>query len=251
MAECERVLAGAPARRRSYGVGDWLEPGLLCGGTIEVLVSDLAALDDAAWHQIGAAAEGLDATLALDAEGRGCTDDSVVTLVARRPRSLVVVGAVEFGVALCALGARAGFAVSVVDHRATFAAKERFPEARAVVVGRAAPWIADRVWGALDAICVLGHDPAHDTAAIGAALRSGAGYVGAMGSRTTHDQRVHALTDLGVTPNDLARLHSPIGLDLGGSTPEHTAVAILAEVLAVQHGTSAEPLNRRSGPLHR
>lgn len=250
VAECEAVLAGGPPRRRSYGIGDWVQPGLMCGGTIEVLVSDLASLDESAWHQVERAAEGLDATLSLDAEGRPCTADPVVTLVARRPRRLVVVGAVEFGVALSALAARAGFAVTVVEHRATFATKERFPDATAVVVGRAGDWIDARRWGDLDAVCVLGHDPAHDTPAIAAALRSGAGYVGAMGSRTTHELRVAALTELGATPAALARLHSPIGLDLGAATPEHTAIAILAEVLAVQHGASARPLTRRSGPIH-
>ena len=250
VAECEAVLAGGPPRRRSYGVGDWLEPGLLCGGTIEVLISDLAALDEAAWHQVERAAEGLDATLSLDAEGRPCTDSPVVTLAVRRPRRLVVVGAVEFGVALGALAARAGFAVTIVDHRATFATKERFPDATSVEVGRADTWIGARRWGPLDAVCVLGHDPAHDTPAVAAALRSDAGYVGAMGSRATHERRIAALTALGVTADQLGRLHSPIGLDLGGSTPEHTAVAILAEVLAVQHAASAQPLSRRTGPIH-
>lgn len=251
VAECEQVLAGGPARVRRYGVGDWLEPGLMCGGTIEVLVSDVAALDEAAWHQVERAAAGLDATLALDASGRSCTADALVTLVHRRPRSLVVVGAVEFGVALCALGARTGFAVTVLDHRATFADKERFPDATAVVIGSAAAWIAERAWGEQDAICVLGHDAERDTAAVAAALRSGAGYVGAMGSRRTHERRMAALAELGVTADEAARLRSPIGLDLGGSTPEHTAVSILAEVLAVQHGATGLPLSSTSGPLHR
>ncbi|MCD9153504.1 XdhC family protein [Aeromicrobium duanguangcaii] len=251
VAECEQVLAGGPARRRRYGAGDWLEPGLMCGGTVEVLISDVAALDDAAWHQVERAAAGLDATLSLDAEGRACADDPMVTLSVRRPRHLVVVGAVEFGAALCALGARAGFAVTVLDHRATFATKERFPDATAVVVGPPATGIAERGWVADDAICILGHDPGHDTPAILAALRGGAGYVGAMGSRATHERRVEALHDLGASTAEITRLRSPIGLDLGGSTPEHTAVAILAEILAVQHGTTARPLSATDGPLHR
>lgn len=251
VAECEEVLAGGPARRRRYGIGDWLEPGLMCGGTIEVLISDIGVLDEPAWHQVERAAAGLDATLSLDAEGRPCTVDPVVTLSVGRPRALVVVGAVEFGVALCALAARAGFAVTVVDHRATFATKERFPDATAVVVDRPGPWLAARGWTADDAVCVLGHDLANDTPAILAALRGGAGYVGAMGSRATHERRVSALTDLGATADELARLRSPIGLDLGGSTPEHTAVAILAEILATGHGATGLPLSRTSGPLHR
>ncbi|MFS0886342.1 XdhC family protein [Aeromicrobium sp. 179-A 4D2 NHS] len=251
VAECEEVLAGGPARRRRYGVGDWLEPGLMCGGEIEVLVSDLAGLDAPAWHQVERAAAGLDASLDLDAEGRACAADPVVSLVHRRPRDLVVVGAVEFAVALCALGARAGFAVTVVDHRATFATKDRFPDATAVVVGASGPWLAARRWRPEDAVCVLGHDLERDTPAVVAALRGGAGFVGAMGSRATHERRLAALRDAGVTAGEVARLRSPIGLDLGGSTPEHTAIAILAEVLAVQHDASARPLSATSGPLHR
>lgn len=251
VAECEQVLAGEPARIRRYGVGDWLEPGLMCGGTIEVLISDVSALDESAWHQVERAASGLDAALSLDAAGRACTDAALVTLVHRRPRSLLIVGAVEFGVALCALGARAGFAVTVLDHRATFAEKERFPDATAVVVGSAPDWIADHAWTAEDAVCVLGHDGARDAGAVAAALRGGAGYVGAMGSRRTHERRLATLAELGVTDAEVARLRSPIGLDLGGSTPEHTAISILAEILAVQHDATGLPLSSTSGPLHR
>ena len=248
VAECEAVLAGGPAGVHRFGVGDWLEPGLMCGGTIEVLVSDLASLDESAWHQVDRAAEGLEATLSLDAAGRACSDDPLVTVTARRPRELVVVGAVEFAVALCTLAARSGFAVTVLDHRATFATKERFPDATAVVVAPAHQWCADRRWSPDDAVCVLGHDLSRDTAVLASALVGGAGFVGAMGSRATHDLRVAALHEVGV---DASALRSPLGLDLGGSTPEHTAVSILAEILAAQHGGTARPLSQLRGPLHR
>ncbi len=236
VAECEEVLAGGPTRRRTYAAGDWLEPGLMCGGTIEVLVCDVASLDAEQWHQVECAAGGRPATLTL----------AGTSISVHRPPELVVVGAVEFAVALCALAARAGFAVTVVDHRATFATKERFPDATSVVVSDLADWCATRTWSPDDAVCVLGHDLDRDTAVLASALEGGAGYVGAMGSRATHERRVRALDGV-----DLARLRSPLGLDLGGSSPEHTAVAILAEVLAVRHGGSAQPLTSTTGPIHR
>lgn len=236
VAECEEVLAGGPMRRRTYAAGDWLEPGLMCGGTIEVLVCDLASLDEGQWHQVERAAGGRSATLTL----------AGTSISVQRPPELVVVGAVEFAVALCALAARAGFAVTVLDHRATFATKERFPDATAVVVSDLADWCAARTWSPDDAVCVLGHDLERDTAVLASALEGGAGYVGAMGSRTTHERRLRALDGV-----DVARLRSPIGLDLGGSSPEHTAVAILAEVLAVRHGGSAQSLSATTGPIHR
>ncbi|ALX03304.1 XdhC family protein [Aeromicrobium erythreum] len=236
VAECEEVLAGGPTRRRTYSAGDWLEPGLMCGGTIEVLVCDLASLDAEQWHQVECAAGGRSATLTL----------AGTSISVQRPPKLVVVGAVEFAVALCALASRAGFAVTVLDHRATFATKERFPDATAVVVADLADWCATRTWSPEDAVCVLGHDLDRDTVVLASALEGGAGYVGAMGSRTTHERRVRALDGV-----DVSRLRSPLGLDLGGSGPEHTAVAILAEVLAVRHGGSAQPLSATTGPIHR
>jgi xanthine dehydrogenase accessory factor len=98
-------------------------------------------------------------------------------------------------------------------------------------------------------VCVLSHDERIDAPALRVALASAAGYVGAMGSRRTHDDRAARLRDAGVAPDRLARLHSPIGLDLGGRSPEETALSILAEIVAVRHGRGAAP-RRASGPLH-
>jgi xanthine dehydrogenase accessory factor len=236
VAECEEVLAGGPARLRTYDAGDGLEPGLMCGGTIDVHVCDLASLEPDQWHEVERAAGGRSASLTL----------AGTTVSVHRPPELVVVGAVEFAVALCALAARSGFAVTVLDHRATFATKERFPDATAVVVEQVEDWCARRTWSPDDAVCVLGHDLDRDTMVLASALEGGAGYVGAMGSRSTHEERVRALDGV-----DLTRLRSPLGLDLGGSSPEHTAVAILAEVLAVRHGGTARPLSTTTGPIHR
>ncbi|MEG9227380.1 XdhC family protein [Aeromicrobium sp. Sec7.5] len=244
------VLAGAPAQMLRFGAGDLLEPGLTCGGSITVLVADLAALGDEGLHQLRRAAAGLDAVLGLTADGGACSDAPLVVLRTARQPDLLVVGAVEFGVALCRLGAAAGFRVTVVDPREVFTTKERFPDAHAVVVDWPGRWLADRTWSTDDAVCVLSHDPKVDLPALDHALRSPAGFVGAMGSRRTHEHRMAGLRDRGLTDAELARLRSPIGLDLGASSPEHTAISILAEVLSVQHHRTGLPLSTLTSRIH-
>lgn len=244
------VLAGGPAQVLRFGAGDLLEPGLTCGGTIAVLVTDLAALGDEGLHQLRRSAAGLDAVLPLAEDGTTCTDAPLVVLRSVRQPELLVVGAVEFGVALCRLGAAAGFRVTVCDPREVFTTKERFPDAHAVVVDWPGRWLAGRTWSADDAVCVLSHDPKVDLPALEQALRSPASFVGAMGSRRTHEHRLAGLRERGLTDGELARLRSPIGLDLGASTPEQTAISILAEVLAVRNDRSGLPLSQLSSRIH-
>ncbi len=157
-----------------------------------------------------------------------------------RPR-LVIVGAVEIARALVRLARELGFATVVVDGRAAFATAERFPQADRLVVG----WldeVADAIaLDANDAVAVLAHDPKLDDPALVEAFRRGCRYVGALGSRTTQSGRRERLRAAGVIGADLARLHGPIGLDLGGRSPAETALAILAEVVAERYGASAEP----------
>ncbi|MCZ4500229.1 MAG: hypothetical protein JWQ74_2784 [Marmoricola sp.] len=249
---CTEVLAGGPARVLEFGTGDEIfEPGLMCGGTVTVLVSTLGALDDTALHQVRRAAAGQAASLALAADGTACTDEPLVVLRFDPGVELLVIGAVEFGVALCRLGSAAGFRVTVVDPRPVFATKERFADAYAVVCDWPDRWLAARTWAPTDAVCVLSHDPKVDLPVLVSALASPAGFVGAMGSRRTHERRVAALRTLGVDDEALARLRSPIGLDIGASTPEQTAIAILAEVIAVSNAASTDPLARTTGPIHR
>lgn len=248
---CRGVLDGAGAHVTSYGVGDELgEPGLTCGGTLTVLVHEVSALPDGALHQLRRAAEGLDAYLALDAHGRACTDDPVVVLRTPLAHPLLVVGAGEHAVALTRLAAACGFAVTVLDPRPLFATKERFPDAYAVVRDWPDRWLAVHPLTAEHAVVVLTHDARVDVPTLTVALASPARYVGAMGSRTTHDARVTALRGAGVDDDALARLRSPIGLDLGGSTPPEVALSVLAEVVAVRNGASARPLSATTGPLH-
>ncbi|MCW2830170.1 MAG: hypothetical protein JWP31_862 [Aeromicrobium sp.] len=249
---CSEVLGGAAAQVLRFGVDDDVfEPGLTCGGTITVLVSSVTSLDDSAMHQLRRAAAKQSASLSLGADGSTCTDHPLVTLRVDPGRELLVVGAVEFAVALCRLATATGFRVTVCDPRPVFATKDRFPDAYAVVCDWPDRWLDARAWAADDAVCVLSHDPKVDLPALSRALASPAAFVGAMGSRRTHARRVEALRALGVDEVALARLRSPIGLDIGASTPEQTAVAILAEVIATSNGATGAPLTGLAGPIHR
>jgi xanthine dehydrogenase accessory factor len=169
------------------------------------------------------------------------------------PPRMVVFGAVDFTAALVRVAKVLGYHVTVCDARPVFATKARFPLADEVVVD----W-PDRFLGALgptltprDAVCVLTHDHKFDVPAILAALATDVGYLGAMGSRRTHTERVERLREAGVDDAGLDRLRAPIGLDLGARTPEETAVAICAEIIAARTGrTDVRPLLATSGPIH-
>jgi xanthine dehydrogenase accessory factor len=144
----------------------------------------------------------------------------------------------------------------VCDARPVFATAARFPTADEVIVDWPHRYLAAQAAaGDVDArtvICVLTHDPKFDVPLLEVALRlPEAGYIGAMGSRRTHDDRLVRLRQAGLTDAELARLSSPIGLDLGGRTPEETAVSIAAEIIAVRWGGGGQPLGRGAGPIHR
>lgn len=168
------------------------------------------------------------------------------------PPQMVIFGAVDFTAALVKVSKLLGYRVTVCDARAVFATTQRFPMADAVVVDwpdRLLGDIGDAL-GERDAIAVLTHDAKFDIPAITAALATGVGYIGVMGSRRTHDDRTARLIDAGVTPAQLERLRSPIGLDLGGRTPEETAVSIVAEIIALRTGRDAPALRNTDGPIH-
>ncbi|WP_030769815.1 XdhC family protein [Streptomyces sp. NRRL F-2664] len=174
---------------------------------------------------------------------------------AAAPPRLIVYGAIDFAAALARIGAFLGHRVTVCDARPVFATPARFPDADEVVVDwphrhLAAQWDAGRL-DTRTAVCVLTHDAKFDVPLLELALRLPLGYVGAMGSRRTHAERDRRLRAEGVADSALARLRSPIGLDLGGATPEETALAIAAEFTAVRHGGSALPLTGGGAPIHR
>jgi xanthine dehydrogenase accessory factor len=168
------------------------------------------------------------------------------------PPRMIVLGAVDFTAALVRVAKVLGYRVTVCDARPVFATPQRFPLADAVVVDWPHRLLAEvgPSLGPRDAVCVLTHDAKFDVPALVEALGSGAGYVGAMGSRRTHEDRVRRLREAGVDDAGLARIRAPIGLDLGARTPEETAVAICAEIIAVRTGRAGAPLRDTTGPIH-
>ncbi len=169
----------------------------------------------------------------------------------RRPH-LVIFGAVDFTRALASQGKLLGFRVTVCDARKVFATRRRFPMADEVVVDwpdRLLARIGNDL-GPRDAVCVLTHDAKFDVPAIMGSLPTRVGYLGAMGSRQTHEKRLERLLDEGVTAEELERVKSPIGLDIGGRTPEETAVSIVAEIIALRTGRNAPSLSDAKGSIH-
>jgi len=166
------------------------------------------------------------------------------------PPKMYVFGAIDFASAVARIGKYLGYRVVVCDARAVFATRERFPSADEVVVAWPDDFLKTAEVDARSVICVLTHDPKFDVPVLKEALNTPAGYIGAMGSRRTHDNRTARLKEEGVTDEQLARVSSPIGLDVGARTPEETAVAIAAEIIALRTGHSGGRLAERSGPIH-
>ncbi|MFW0797157.1 XdhC/CoxI family protein [Gordonia sp. CPCC 205515] len=196
-------------------------------------------------------------TLRYGSDGQRMGDDITVFVnsFAPSPR-MIVFGAVDFAAALAAAGAALGYHVTVCDARSVFATRARFPGAHEVVVDWPHRYLrAEMAAGRIDsrtAICVLTHDPKFDVPALQAAFDTPDGvYIGAMGSRRTHDDRLRRLREEGATDAQFARLHSPIGLDLGARTPAETAVSIVAEIIASRRGGSGANLGRLADRIHR
>jgi len=170
------------------------------------------------------------------------------------PPRMIIFGAVDFTAALARIAKVLGYHVTVCDAREVFATRRRFPMADEVVVDWPDRHLAavGASLGPRDAVCVLTHDAKFDVPAIIAALDTKVGYLGAMGSRRTHADRVARLRAEGVDDERLARLMAPIGLDIGARTPEETAISICAEIIALRTGRAgrAVPLREASGPIH-
>lgn len=193
-------------------------------------------------------------TYGPDGERRGEGMRVFVSAYAPRPRMLVF-GAIDFAAAVAHIGRFLGYAVTVCDARPVFATARRFPAAEEVVVQWPHRYLAaEAEAGRLDGrtvICVLTHDPKFDVPVLREALRlPEVAYIGAMGSRRTHEDRLERLRETGVADDELARLSSPIGLDLGARTPEETAVSIAAEIIALQWGGRGERLGVTDGAIH-
>ena len=162
-----------------------------------------------------------------------------------RPR-LVIVGAVEVARTLVRLARELGFETVVIDGRASFATPERFPDVDRLIVGWPDEVADDIGLGQNDAVAVLTHDVKFDEPAIVEALRRGARYVGAVGSRKTQSDRRQRLREAGVSDEALGELRGPVGLDLGGRQPAETALAILAEVVAERYGGTGRPMREQA-----
>jgi xanthine dehydrogenase accessory factor len=168
------------------------------------------------------------------------------------PPQMIVFGAVDFTAALVKVAKVLGYRVTVCDARAVFATHQRFPQADEVVVDWPDRYLAKvgAELGPRDAVCVLTHDHKFDVPAILAALETDVGYLGAMGSRRTHSDRLTRLREADVDEVRLARVMAPIGLDIGARTPEETAISICAEIIASRTGRPAPSLRASDGPIH-
>ncbi|GGV34559.1 XdhC family protein [Streptomyces spectabilis] len=191
-------------------------------------------------------------TVELSEDGSRCPGGvTLLVEVIMPPPRMIVFGAVDFAAALVRTGKLLGHHVTVCDARPVFATRARFPEADEVVVDWPHRYLRSTVTDARTVVCVLTHDAKFDVPVLEVALRLPVAFVGAMGSRRTHDDRMRRLRAAGVTEAELALLHSPIGLDLGARTPEETALSIAAEVVAVRRGGTGASLTGTRVPIHR
>jgi xanthine dehydrogenase accessory factor len=208
---------------------------------------DEAVDDDAR----GMLAQGLTGVRRYGPDGERRRDELAVFVqsFAPAPRMLVF-GAIDFAAAVAKAGKFLGYRVTVCDARPVFATASRFPDADEVITDWPHRYLSGISTDERTVICVLTHDPKFDVPLLEVALRRPAAYIGAMGSRRTHDDRLARLREVGLTDAELARLRSPIGLDLGARTPEETAVAIAAELIQLRWGGSGRPLTATTGRIH-
>ncbi|MFW6721621.1 XdhC family protein [Streptomyces sp. MAR4 CNY-716] len=254
-----RVVAGPAAL---VGQALLVRPDGTYEGRLAGPLPDLPDWDGAALERTAAAeaAALLDAgrtgTVEVGAAGARCGEPvALLVEVSVPPPRMVVFGAIDFAHALVRIGKFLGYRVTLCDARPVFATARRFPEADEVAVRWPHEYLADAVAaGELDGrtvLCVLTHDPKFDVPLLTAALRLPVAYVGAMGSRRTHLDRNRRLREAGVSDLELARLHSPIGLDLGARSPEEVAVSIAGEIVAARRGGTGVPLTGAHTPIHR
>ncbi|MFL6162499.1 MAG: XdhC family protein [Jatrophihabitantaceae bacterium] len=228
-----------------------VRPGGQVAGGLGSQRLDDAVRDDA----LGMLAQGRTGVLRYGREGERRVDEIGVFVASYAPRPrMIVFGAIDFAAAVARIGGFLGYRVTVCDARPVFATSKRFPEADEVIVEWPHRYLARAsAAGELDertVVCVLTHDPKFDVPLLQVALRLPLAYLGAMGSRRTHADRLARLRELGVTEAELARLHGPIGLDIGARTPEETAVSVAAEIIGARWGGTGTPLRDADGPIH-
>ncbi|GAA4813719.1 XdhC/CoxI family protein [Streptomyces ziwulingensis] len=240
-----RIVAGPPGLRgRALGVrpdGSWY------GG-----FGARPELDRTVAAEAGAfLAAGRTGTLEIGERGARCGAPLTVLVESSvPPPRMIVFGAIDFAAALTRAGKFLGYRVTVCDARPVFATEARFPDADEIVVAWPHEYLERTEVDDRTVLCVLTHDAKFDVPLLERALRLPVAYVGAMGSRRTHLDRAARLREVGVTDLELARLKSPIGLDLGARTPEETALSIAAEIVAARHGGTGVPLTGAHTPIH-
>jgi xanthine dehydrogenase accessory factor len=215
---------------------------LLCeGGTRELVLP---------WRAAGAE-EGARHSESVERDSEARVEEARVFVEAfASPPRLYIVGATHTAIPLCRMARQLGFRVSVIDPRGSFATEERFPDAEELILAWPDEALSDASLDAHSYVLTLIHDPKFDLPALEYALRSQARYIGALGSRSTHQARKARLRERGFSDAELARIRGPIGLDLGARTPEEIALAILAEVVAVRHDREGGPLRERRAPIY-
>ncbi|GLZ33449.1 hypothetical protein Lesp02_56370 [Lentzea sp. NBRC 105346] len=239
-----RVLATGQPVLESFGYSDSdaFAVGLTCGGELDVLVQrDSPSLRAC----LRAAQEGRPVMVRHPLPGGG----EFVEHWDSPPR-LLVFGAIDYAAAVADIGRFLGYRVTVCDARPVFATPQRFPAAHEVVVDWPHRYLASTYTDSRTAVVVLTHDPKFDVPVLLEALRMPLAFVGALGSRRTHRERLERLREAGLSQAELSRLRSPIGLDLGGRSPEETAVSIAAELIALRHGGTGAPLTDIDSPIH-
>jgi xanthine dehydrogenase accessory factor len=226
---------------------------VLPDGTHEGGLGGHPGLDRTAAAEAGALLDaGRTGTVGLSEDGSHCPGG--LTLLVESsvpPPRMIVFGAVDFAAALVRAGKFLGYRVTVCDARPVFATRARFPEADEVVVDWPHRYLRQTDTDERTVLCVLTHDAKFDVPLLTEALRRPVAFVGAMGSRRTHEDRHRRLREAGLTEDELSGLRSPIGLDLGARTPEETALSIAAEIVAARRGGTGVPLTGGSAPIHR
>ncbi len=227
-----------------------LRPGVAPIGTLGNADLDRVVARDAE----GELAAGLTSTRRYGPNGEARQEEVSVFIESfAPPPRMVIFGAVDFTAALVRAAKLLGYRVTVCDARPVFATTQRFPLADEVVNDWPDRYLSvhGASLGPSDVVCVLTHDPKFDVPAITASVLTGVGYLGAMGSRKTHLKRTERLREAGLSEAQLARVMSPIGIDIGARTPEETAISIVAEIIALRTGRAVASLRDGDGPIHR
>lgn len=302
--EAQSVLQGGGPRLRTYGISDSqaADVGLMCGGTVHILVheldkdfaevlervdqavvakqpvaiatlidgetsgSKLVLLDGEKRGGLGLGSR-MDDAVARDADACLAHGDSTVRAYGARgevmasevrvfiqafaaPPKMVIFGAIDFSAAVALFAKHLGYEVTICDARKPFAMGSRFSVADEVVVDWPDRYLASQQLEDRDVVLVFTHDAKFDEPALVSAFETDAGYIGALGSRRTHEDRRQRLLAAGVSEADLDRVHAPCGLDLGARSPEETAISVLAEIIGHSTGRLGRSLSETTDPIH-